>query len=342
VPGVSGPRAIDARAVFAPLLADFNRLALAVSGGPDSLALLLLAAETAQRTGTHHRFVVYSVDHRLRPEAAGEAAFVAAEARKLGFDARVLTWDEEKPATGVQEAARMARYRLFAAAMEHDHADALVTAHHLGDQAETVMMRLAHGSGVEGLRGMDAFAEIGALKIVRPLLAIDPEALRAVVAASGLTPVADPSNSDLDYERVRWRQAMPQLAALGLDARRIGKFAGRMRETESALINMTAQAMQLVSFAPDDSEALVFREKLMSLPRAIAIRLVARVLDRVGGGRKPHALAAVETLTARLCREPVRTTLHGCIVSSGGKVVRFRPEPGRTAARKARTEPTLT
>lgn len=333
---------IDPAAVFGPLLADFNRLALAVSGGPDSLALMLLAGAHAAATGTHDRFVVYSVDHGLRPEAAAEAAFVVAEARKLGITARALKWEGDKPATGIQEAARQARYRLFAEAMELDHADVLVTAHHLGDQAETVMMRLAHGSGIEGLRGMDAFAEIGALRIARPLLGVDPADLRAVVDAAGLMPVSDPSNSSLDYERVRWRQAMPQLAALGLDARRIAKFATRMRDTDSALINMTAQAMQLVSFAPDDSEALIFREKLQSLPRSIAVRLVARVLDRVGGGQKPHALAAVETLTARLVREPVRTTLHGCLVSGGAKVIRFRPEPGREAARKARAEPTQT
>jgi tRNA(Ile)-lysidine synthase len=181
---------------------------------------------------------------------------------------------------------------------------------------------------------MDTFSEICELKIVRPLLGVDPEDLRAVVEAAGLTPVTDPSNADLDYERVRWRQMLPQLAALGLDASRLARFAGRMRDAESALVSMTAEALSLVAFAPDKSEAAIGRNLLMTIPRAIAVRVVARVLDRVGGGQKPHALAAVENLTDRLIREPVRTTLHGCLVRSGGKTIRIVREPGRAATKK--------
>jgi tRNA(Ile)-lysidine synthase len=330
---------IDPQALFAPL-AEFGRIALAVSGGPDSLALMLLAAEYATATVAHDRFVVYSVDHALRPEAADEVAFVVREAKRLGFRARALRWDGEKPVTGIQEAARAARYQLFAQAMRHDRANVLVTAHHLGDQAETVLMRLAHGSGLEGLRGMDYFTEIGELRIVRPLLGIDPRDLRLVVDEAGVVPVTDPSNTDLDYERVRWRRMMPQLEALGLDARRLARFAERARDAETALVAMTAEALAMVEFATGDEKAAFGRNVIMSIPRAIAVRVVGRVLDRVGGGRKPHALAAVELLTDRLIREPVRTTLHGCIIRSGGKTVRISREPGRRAQSSAAMEPT--
>jgi len=339
VPGLIRSPHIDPSALFAPL-SEFRRIALAVSGGPDSLALLLLAADYANLTGSHDRFVVYSVDHALRPEAADEVAFVLREAARFGFFARGLRWDGDKPDTGIQQAAREARYRLFAAAMRHDAADVLVTAHHLGDQAETVLMRLAHGSGIEGLRGMDYLAEVGGLRIVRPLLGIDPQDLRAVVDRAGLAPVADPSNSDLDYERVRWRQLLPQFAAMGLDSRRLGRFAERMRDAESALISMTAEALSHVSFAEGREEAQFSRDLLMRLPRAIAIRLVAQVLQAVGGGQKPHALAAVEALIDRLVREPVRTTLHGCVVRSGRNSVRILREPGRAVARSRRAEAT--
>jgi tRNA(Ile)-lysidine synthase len=334
VPGLSR-RALDPAALFAPL-DDFHRLALAVSGGPDSLALLILAADYARATASHGRFIVYSVDHGLRPEAADEVAFVVAEAQRLGFAARGLRWEGEKPASGLQEAARTERYRLIAEAMAADGADGLVTAHHLTDQAETVLMRLAHGSGIEGLRGMDMFSRIGGLTIIRPLLAIDPADLRAVVDRAGLAPVTDPSNTDLDYERVRWRQMLPQLAALGLDARRLGRFAERMGEAETALVSMTAEAMSLVTVAPEAAEASVPREVLRSLPFAVAVRVVAKMLDLVGRGRKPHGLGAVEALTARLVREPVRSTLHGCLVRSTRTTVRVLPEPGREAARKRR------
>ncbi len=331
---MSGAHSIDPHTLFEPL-SEFRRVALAVSGGPDSLALMLLAAEYAVATQDHQRFVVYSVDHGLRAEAAGEAAFVVAEAKRLGLEARGLRWEGEKPATGIQEAARLARYRLLAEAMRRDGAEALVTAHHMGDQAETVLMRLAHGSGIEGLRGMDYFSEIGELRIVRPLLGVDPADLREVVRRAGLVPVTDPSNSDLDYERVRWRRLMPELEAMGLDARRLSKFAERMRDAETALVSMTAEALSMVEFAPGDVQAAFARSLIMSVPRAIAGRLVGRVLERVGGGRKPHAIGTVEALSDRLIREPVRTTLHGCIVRSGGKTVRISRETGRRAASAA-------
>ena len=234
-----GNELIDSEAIFAPLNT-FRRIGLAVSGGSDSLALMLLAADYARRNNAHDRFVVYSVDHGLRPEAADEVGFVLAMAAQYGLVARGLRWESEKPSTGIQQAARAARYRLIGVAMAQDGVEILVTAHHLGDQAETVLMRLAHGSGVEGLRGMDYFAEVDSVMLVRPLLGIERAQLARVVAAAGLASAADPSNTDATYERVRWRQMMPPLAAMGLDARRLARFAERMRDADEALEEMAA------------------------------------------------------------------------------------------------------
>lgn len=343
MPGVSRVRsAIDVDALFAPL-DGYRRLGLAVSGGPDSLALVLLAHRFAQGTGGLDRFVVYSVDHGLRPEAAEETAFVVREAQKLGLEARALRWEGEKPATGIQEAARLARYALIGEAMRGDGAEALLTAHHMGDQAETVLMRMAHGSGLEGLRGMDYLSEIGGLKIIRPLLGIDPKDLRAVVDAAGIAPVTDPSNSDLDYERVRWRRAMPMLAALGLDARRLGRFAERMRDADGALENFAGRTLdEVTEHIPAGNKIVIDRRRLMTFPRAVAVRVVQKALTLVGGSRKPHALAAVEALTDRLLRERVRTTLHGCIIRSDGQTISIGREPGRAAATaRRRKEPSV-
>ena len=119
--------------------------------------------------------------------------------------------------------------------MAADGAAALATAHHLCDQAETVLMRLAHGSGIEGLRGMDPVATVEGITVLRPLLGVDPDDLSAVVTAGGLTPAVDPSNTDPAYERVRWRQALPQLAGLGLTPDRLAQFALRMRDAAEAI-----------------------------------------------------------------------------------------------------------
>jgi len=338
MPGVTGT--LDPVATFSPL-DEFPRLGLAVSGGADSLALMLLAARYADTPEARRRFCVYSVDHGLRPEARDEVAFVMAEAEKLGMHARPLRWEGEKPSTGIQQAARKARYTLIAEAMDADEVPVLLTAHHRVDQAETVLMRLAHGSGIEGLRGMDYFSELGDLRVVRPLLGVDPDQLKAIVAAAGLTPVTDPSNTDLDYERVRWRQAMPLLASLGLDATRIARFAERMRDADRALEQLASRALAAdVGVLPDGAGRSFTRAWLRTLPHAVAVRVVQRVLDQVGGGQKPHALGAVEALTDRLIRETCKTTLHGCLIDADGESIRITHEPGReAAAAKRRTQP---
>jgi tRNA(Ile)-lysidine synthase len=214
-PSLSDPAVLEE--LFAPV-ADKSTLGLAVSGGADSLALMLMAVRWASGRANPPRLIVYSVDHGLRPEAADEVQFVLAEAARLGLPARGLAWREGHPATGLQEAAREARYRLIGAAMAEDGAEVLMTAHHRNDQAETVLMRLAHGSGIEGLKGMEPFSQVVGVPIFRPLLETDPAELAGFVGEARLTPIADPSNTDAAYERVRWRALLPQLAAKGLDS----------------------------------------------------------------------------------------------------------------------------
>lgn len=326
MPGVDG---LDIDALFSPV-ARTQRLALAVSGGPDSLALMLLAAEWARSAG-RPGLVVYSLDHGLRAEAADEVAMVVGEAQRLGLEARPLRWVGEKPETGVQAAARKARYGMMAAAMREDDAEYLLTAHHLGDQAETVLMRLAHGSGVEGLRGMDRFATVEGCRLFRPLLGVDPELLSGLVELNGLTPALDPSNRDRHYERVRWRQMMPVLEELGLDLRRIGDFAARMADADALIAAETERAFAALVHLGAEGAAEMPHAGVAALNRAVATRLLGRVLRIVGGDRKPHALGALETLQGKLAGrgELKPTTLHGCIVQSDGLTVSVLPEGAR-------------
>lgn len=338
---MSGDPVVEAEKLFAPLC-DRQAVGLAVSGGADSLALLLLVARWREGRAEAPRIFVYSVDHGLRPEAAGEAAFVVTEATKLGLPARALRWEGSKPASGLQVAARTARYRLIAEAMAADGAELLLTAHHLADQAETVLMRLAHGSGVEGLRGMDAWAFVEGCEIYRPLLGTDPGMLCDLVDAAGLVPVDDPSNRDRDYERVRWRQLLPQLAALGLDAARLGTFAQRMADADAVIGDATeVEHMALVAL-PSAGHTELPHDRFALLPRAVAVRLLGQVLGTIGGNRKPHALGPLERLSDRLrTLEPLKQqTLHGCLVSSDGATIAIRREPGRRVKTpKLATEP---
>lgn len=318
------------QALFAAV-ADQPAIGLAVSGGADSLALLLLAHSWAAELPSAPRLVVYSVDHGLRPEAASEVAAVVQAAQMRGLVARALAWTGDKPVSGVQAAARMARYRLMGQAMAEDGVSVLLTAHHRQDQAETVLMRLAHGSGVEGLKGMAAMARIEGVLVHRPLLDLEPTALRAVVDAAGLVPSEDPSNNDPHYERVRWRQALPQLAALGLDAATLAQFAERMGEADAAIAQMAdacfTEIVQFDGFGAASIEMTPF----VGLSPAIATRLLGRVLNIVGGRQKPRALGQVERLRLAIVEENLSrtTTLLGCVVRLKEAAFVVAREPGR-------------
>ncbi|WP_224703466.1 tRNA lysidine(34) synthetase TilS [Devosia aquimaris] len=320
----------DLERLFAGV-AEQARIGLAVSGGADSLALMLLAARWATGRGVRPRLKVYSVDHGLRPEAADEVAMVLSVAQSLGLDAQGLVWAGPKPASGVQEAARQARYGLMADAMARDGISVLLTAHHCDDQAETVLMRLAHGSGVDGLKGMTPFARMGTITIHRPLLGVESTALHALVREAGLTPAADPSNGDPHYERVRWRQAMPELARLGLDAATLALFAERMGEVDVALTQMSDACFAELVTLDGFGSARIALAPFIELGAAVSTRILGRVLNIVGGRQRPRALGQVERLRQTIVTQslPRSTTGLGCVVRLKDGAILVAREPGR-------------
>ena len=328
IPPLDDPATLQA--LFAAVAGE-RAIGLAVSGGADSLALLLLAHGWAASLPSAPRLQVYSVDHGLRPEAEAEVAMVLAVAAQLGIPARGLRWTGDKPRTGLQEAARAARYRLMGAAMAEDDVSVLLTAHHRLDQAETVLMRLAHRSGLAGLRGMAATAMVEGVRVHRPLLEIDPKSLHQLVGEAGLVPAQDPSNNDEHYERVRWRKAMPQLEALGLDSETLAIFAERMGEADQALAQMADGAFQTMVRLDGFGSARIEREPLLALSPALGVRVLSRVLNIVGGRQKPRALGQVERLQQALASgtHGKATTLLGCVVREKDGAIAVAREPGR-------------
>jgi len=280
-------------ALFMPLAGATTVLA-AVSGGSDSMAMMHLLARwtTLRRVPV----LVATVDHALRPESPDEAAFVGREAARLGLPHRILPWTGLKPATGLQAAAREARYRLLAAHAHESGASHLATAHTLDDQAETVLMRMAHGSGVAGLSGMRRERDLSGIRHVRPLLGLAKAELRAACAAPGFAFVEDPSNADERFERVRWRGLMGPLAEAGLSARRLSDLADRAARTESALREKAQDALSRAApFEGNTFDATC----LLAEPFDIALR----VLDLVLAEAQPRGvrrLNRLETCLARL------------------------------------------
>lgn len=312
-------------------------LLVAVSGGPDSVALLALLAAWVQMPD---RPVLHAatIDHGLRPESAGEAAAVAALCATLGIGHAILRWEGAKPASGVQAEARRARYALLANEARRLGGATLVTAHTLDDQAETMLMRLAHGSGPSGLAGMRRRSEVNGVVLARPLLGLPKARLIATAEAHGLPFVRDPSNSDPRFERIRWRETMPVLAEQGLTAERLGRLAERMARLDEAAAQrareVLAEAM-LPHAATDNGLRLCF-SMLVSEPEEIALRVLGLALDIVVPGGEGHGrLERLEACVAALIQaaragSALRRTLSGCVLSFGRDgVLTLQREPPR-------------
>jgi tRNA(Ile)-lysidine synthase len=325
--GIFTPAEIDA--LLAPLEAVAFAL-IAVSGGPDSTALLLMAADWAARRGTT-RIAAATVDHGLRPESAAEAAGVAKLCERLGVPHRTLVWAGAKPTTRVQERAREARYRLLADHARTIGAGMIVTAHHAGDQAETVLFRLLRGSGVAGLSGIAPMSGRDGLVIARPLLGVAKSALIAFAHARGAAYVEDPSNADPRYARPRLRRLIAGLTAEGLDSQGLTRLARRAAEADEALERMTDEVeTRLGADGPIDADAL------FAAPIAIVQRILVRRIA-AAGGRDPNriGLEKIEALALRLREAAMRGQALGA--NLGGAVARlsargrlsFAPEPAR-------------
>lgn len=267
--------AAEAATLFHPLAGE-GALAVAVSGGPDSVALLALLAEWVGRDGP--RLVAVTIDHGLRPEAAQEALMVAELCARLGIEHHTRRWSGEKPQSGLQEKARAARYALLAEAAKTSGATAIVTAHTVDDQAETLLMRMAAGSGLAGLAGMAQRSAVNGIVLARPLLGVEKSRLIATCAARGLSFVRDPSNDDLRFARVRWRALLPELAQAGLTARRLGQLAGRLARAEEALDRLAVRTLATVPSGDESGKRWFDFARLCHEPEEIVIRGLALAL----------------------------------------------------------------
>ncbi len=315
-------------------------LELAVSGGPDSVALMWLAARWRAALKQGPRLVAVTVDHRLRAESAREARDVKRLASSLGIEHRTLVWRGAKPKTGLPAAARDVRYALLAKAARRIGAVHIVTAHTRDDQAETVLMRLSRGSGIAGLAGMARQSARGDVMVMRPLLDVPKERLIATLRRAKIDFATDPTNHDLAYARPRLRALMPALAAEGADARNLARLAARLARANAALDQMTDGAERyLARMNPhgerDGFDLAAFR----ALGDEIRVRLLQRAIDRVGH-EGPAELGKVEALVQALdlaarrakpgrASRLFKQSLAGAIIGVERGRIRIVPAPPR-------------
>ncbi len=330
--------AAEAKTLFAGL-ERHPALLLAVSGGPDSIALMMLAARWTQSLRKKPDLVVATVDHGLRAEAKREAADVAKLAHKLGLTHRTLKWTGKKPATGLQQAARLARYRLLAAAARKSKAAHILTAHTLDDQAETVLIRMSRGSGITGLGAMARSAAVPGendVTLVRPLLEVAKVRLIATLTAAKIPFATDPSNHDPRFTRARLRGLMPHLAEEGLDARRLSQMAQRLKRADIAIEAAVDRAHGELSTGLGTA-GVYDAAGFARLPDEIALRLLVRALNRAGDER-PVELGKLEALFAALKAaqstgtRSFRRSLAGALVTLAERKITVERAPPRRAA----------
>ena len=327
----------EAASLFEDLVA-IPALILAVSGGPDSTALLWLAARWRAARTSGPTLIAVTVDHGLRKEAGAEAKAVAKFACHLGIAHRTLRWTGKKPKTGLPQAARMARYRLLAEAARKAGAPAILTAHTLDDQAETVLIRMSRGSGLTGLAGMARVSPVpgrrdGAVRLIRPLLDIAKSRLIATLKAAKIPFADDPTNRDPRFTRARLRGLLPVLAGEGLDAPRLATLARRLARAEAALAQAAAEAFDRL--AEEKSGRIAFdRSGFAGLSPEIALRLLGRAIDALGD-EGPVELGKLEGLSGALAtaladgQGRFRRTLAGAVVTLTATAIMVERAPPR-------------
>jgi len=292
-------------------------VAAAVSGGPDSLSLAVLLQDwLAPRGG---RLTALTVDHGLRPGSAAEAAGVGREMKRLGIPHKVLRWERQEPlknpGASCQAAARAARYRLLLQACEAEGIFHLALGHHLEDQAETFLLRLGRGSGLDGLAAMASVSETSGLRLLRPLLELSKARLQATLEARRLAWVEDPSNDDRAFARVRLRRLLPELAGEGMTPARLGSASQNLGRARAALESDVA-AVLARAVRPDPAGFLDLDPAVLAAAsEEVSRRALARCLMAVGGRDYTPRLERLERLHASLSGGLTRpVTLGGCRV----------------------------
>lgn len=295
-------------------------MAIAVSGGADSMALALLASEWASAHGV--MLYALTVDHGLRPESRAEAESVGQWMQAAGISHHILNWHPPSGTiSNLQAQARQARYQLMARWCQTKNITHLLLAHHLDDQAETFLIRLQRGSGVDGLCAMQAVTQQWEMTLLRPFLDIPKQRLISTLQAHNQPWCEDPSNHSPHYTRSRMRALLPVLEDVGISPHTLAKTAKRMQRARDYLEAQTQQAMEECLAFKDEGYLVLDTSAFTLLHPEIAFRLLAEALRIMNNDSYRPRFADLERLHTAVCH-PAAHTLSGCL---------FRPhQQGKT------------
>ncbi len=284
-----------------------EKMAVAVSGGADSLCLTLLLKNWADKNGV--KLFAFTVDHGLRPESKKEAQNVHDQLKKMGITHQTLLWQGKKPKTHIEESARLARYDLLQKACQKHKIQYLFLAHHMEDQAETFWARLAHKSGLDGLCGMGEKSQRKNLILVRPLLDISKKEIVDYLKKNKLSWVEDPMNYNPVYERVLWRNRQEILSKMDLTPNAINTLSKRLTRVKNTIDFYTESFIKNSVLLSPVGYAFISKMAWEMAPKEIRLRTLLHLLPLISGQDKIISLESVE----KLLETPHRSaTLSGC------------------------------
>jgi tRNA(Ile)-lysidine synthase len=333
----------DAKQLFAEWKS-VSAIVLAVSGGPDSIALMWLAARWRRALAQGPRLIAVTVDHGLRAASVREASDVKRLARALDLPHRTMRWTGTKPKSGLPAAARAARYRLLAKAAQDHGAMHILTAHTRDDQAETLLMRMFRGSGIAGLAAMARQSRRDGVVVARPFLHISKSKLVATLTKAKIDFADDPTNRDTNFTRPRLRALMPALAVEGGDARNLARLASRLARANAAVEILADGAERYLALRDGDVPRSGFDGKIFdfeafaAIPEEIRVRLLQRAIDRFGDegpaelGKVEALLSALDQASAKKTegrRPKLKQTLAGAVISLVDGQIRVERAPPR-------------
>ena len=294
------------------------KIAVAVSGGGDSMALALLLRDWVRKNGGE--ILALTVDHALRKNSAQEAEETGKRLAEHGIAHRIMLWDEGKPQSGLQEQARIARYHLLLRECRKSGFPLLAVAHNAEDQMETFWMRLAHGSGLDGLCGMAPVTEKEGIRIIRPLLGFSREELRDVCKNRGVAWAEDPSNENAKFLRVRLRAFEELLAAEGLSPQRLSRTLQKLNYARESLRFVERQVCGAVAVSHPEGYTVMNVTKWREYPGDIRRRVLLNLLQRTASQRYPSGFEALEELIGALQAPDFQgRTLDGCEIFPSGE-----------------------
>lgn len=272
-----------------------KKIAIAVSGGADSLALVFLMQDWALRHDS--QILTITVEHGLREDSLSEAQYVADLMKKNGIEHHILSWVGEKPQNNIEDEARIARYKLLADFCKENQITCLATGHHKLDQVETFLIRLQRGSGLDGLCGMSEVSNIYDLSLIRPILGFYPEELKQYLKNKNIIWKEDYLNNDDSFLRVRIRKAIPYLVELGFSIDRIYNTTKVLEKSKNFIENMVEKFIKDNVMFIEDMVAKIDYKNFSKQDDEIVFRVFSRLLKKIG--KKRYIPRAVDV--ARIC-----------------------------------------